>query len=112
MARNAGFMLTKKAADLRKRFFLGVVEAEALFFLRLETIERSLQGASEERNVAFAIRIGELDRRPKRPPSVTPPVLFTKVPPGPARQDRNQPPLGQNGPEHRTRRTAAPQSRG
>src|SRR5258708_28106299 len=66
MARNAGFMLAEEPADLRMSFCLGVVETEPLFFLRFEAIECSLQGACEEGNVAFAMRIDERDRRPKR----------------------------------------------
>src|SRR6266436_4019445 len=99
MTRNAGFMLTKKAADLRKSFFLGVVETEPLFFLGFEAIERSLQGASEERNIAFAMRIGELDRRPKRRRSFIARFVITKFLEATAGTDRIDVPLGKNGAE-------------
>src|SRR5713101_2469727 len=100
MTRNAGFMLTKKAADLRKSFFLGVVETEPLFFLRFEAIERGLQGASEERNIAFAMRIDERDRRPKRRrQGFLAQVVLTKFLEAAAGTDGNDVPLGKDGTE-------------
>ncbi len=47
MAGDAGFVLAEEAADFRKRFFFGVVEPQAVFFERLQAIERGLQSAGE-----------------------------------------------------------------
>src|SRR5260370_7991274 len=97
MARNAGFMLAEESADLRKSFFLGVVETEPLFFLRFEAIECSLQGACEEGNVAFAMRIDERDRRPKRRRAFITPFVFTEFLEAAAGTDGIDVPLGKDG---------------
>src|SRR5216683_4448226 len=57
MARNAGFVLPEQPSDLRKRFFLGVIEAEPLLFLRFEAFKRGLQCQCERCDVTFAMRI-------------------------------------------------------
>src|SRR5712691_6451694 len=100
MARNAGFMLAEESADLRKSFFLGVVETEPLFFLRFEALECSLQGACEEGNVAFAMRIDERDRRPKsRRWGCIARFVFTKLLEAAAGADGIDVLLGKNGAE-------------
>src|SRR6266705_4251447 len=100
MARNAGFMLAEESADLRKSFFLGVVETEPVLFLGFEAIECSLQGACEEGNVAFAMRIDELDRRPKRRrQGFLAQVVLTKFLEAAAGTDGIDVPLGKDGTE-------------
>src|SRR5258708_38408752 len=63
MTRNAGFMLPEQPSDLRKRFFLGVIEAEPLLFLWFEAFERRLQCPREWRYIALAVRIAGLPPR-------------------------------------------------
>src|ERR1700732_5251534 len=107
MTRNAGFMLPEQPSDLRKRFFLGVIEAEPLLYLRLEAFERRLQCPGERSDVALAMRIAGLHlRSEQRPRQSFASFVFSKLLEAAPRADGINVPLGKNGTEAGLQRTS------
>src|ERR1700730_4010124 len=96
MARSAGLMLAKKPANLGERFFFRIIEAESLFFLRLELFERRAERLAEKRQVARAMRIDQLERSRRRPLARLVMIVFSKLLEAPARADGINVSLGQD----------------
>src|SRR5216683_7125146 len=63
MARDAGFVLAEETPDFGQRFFLGVIKAKPVLFPWVKVIERALQSAGKECDVAFPMRVERLNRR-------------------------------------------------
>ena len=60
VARDAGFVFRKLAANFGEGLLLSIVEAQALFVARVEGGKSGLQGTNEKRDVALAMRVGGL----------------------------------------------------
>ena len=62
VARDAGFVFGELPADFGEGLLLGIIEAKALLIAGIESGKGCLQSADEKSGVAFAMRIGGLNR--------------------------------------------------
>lgn len=108
VARDTGLMLAELFADFGKGLFLGVVQAQALVIARIEGGESGLQRADEKCDVAFAMRVGRLDRdRSGQMRSAGVRILVVERLEAAVFADRINVPLGQHGAKPGLERAAA-----